>query len=69
MTWLAVALSLSGNVGVILKRRWGFACWIAANLAWFADARDRADWPQATLWAVYLALALWGFVSWGEERS
>lgn len=67
MTWLAVVLSLVGNVGVIRKRRWGFSCWVCANAIWIADALGRADAQQTLLWGVYLALALCGWVRWSAE--
>jgi len=66
MSWCALILSLSGNVLVIRKRRVGFAYWTLANVFWFADALRRGDCAQAALWAVYLVLAVWGWMSWGR---
>jgi hypothetical protein len=65
--YLAVALSLSGNVGVVRKQRWGMGCWIVSNLIWIPHHWLRGDWPSVMMFSVYLGLALLGFVRWKEK--
>ena len=62
--YLAVALSLSGNVGVVHKRRWGMACWIVSNLIWVPHHWLQRDWASVALFSACLALSVWGFVRW-----
>ena len=62
--YVAVGLSLSGNIGVVRKKRWGMALWVAANFIWIAYNLSRNDWPSFFLFSAYLALSIWGFVSW-----
>lgn len=69
MTWLAMALSLTGNLLIIGKSRAGFGCWIVANVLWLIDAAERGDGAQGLLWLVYLGLALVGFARWGRREA
>jgi len=62
--YIAVALSLSGNVGVVQRKRWGMAVWIVANAIWITYHCQREDWPSVLLFAAYLVLAVWGFIRW-----
>ena len=62
--YMAVALSLAGNIGVVQRQRWGMGVWIIANLIWIAHHVSREDWPSVLLFSAYLALAVWGFVRW-----
>ncbi len=62
--YLAVALSLAGNVGVVQRKRWGMGVWIVANGIWIAYYLDHEDWPSLTLFSAYMALSIWGFARW-----
>ena len=62
--YIAVALSLSGNVGVVKKRRWGMGCWVVSNTIWIPYHSVRGDWPSVMMFSTYMGLALWGFVRW-----
>ena len=65
--WILFVLSIGGNVLVIRKRREGFACWITANIGWLGIACDEGTWARAAMWSIYLALAVWGFMSWRKK--
>lgn len=64
MGWIITALALAGNVLVIRRSRWGFACWFGANiyLCWHNFSIDER--AQGALFGVYLGLAAWGFIRW-----
>ena len=64
--YIAVALSLTGNVGVVKKCRWGMGCWIASNLIWIPHHWASGDWPSVVLFSAYMGLSVWGFVQWGK---
>jgi hypothetical protein len=40
--------------------------WTASNLGLAAVNARSGDWAQATLYAVFLVLAVWGWVDWGQ---
>ena len=64
--FVAVGLSLAGNVGVVQRKRWGMGVWIVANLIWISYYLQHEDWPSLTLFTAYLGLAIWGFVRWSK---
>lgn len=63
-----VAVSVLGNVGVNLKRRWGQALWIAANVFWIGFNLHIESYSQALLFTIYLGLAIWGWITWKEGK-
>ncbi len=65
--WLAVALSLAGNVLIVRKQAAGFAVWTLGNCIWIWLALARRDWAQVALFTVYSALNIWGLVGWGRR--
>ena len=67
--YVAVALSLAGNVGVVQRKRWGMGVWIVANGIWIAYYLDHEDWPSLTLFSAYMALSIWGFARWKTPAS
>ena len=62
MSWILVALSLLGNVGVVYARRWGWGLWIVANAGWVLHHGLHADWASVSLFSAYFGLAVWGYV-------
>lgn len=64
ITWALAALSLLGVVLNIRKRRACFALWIVTNTSWAVVDYDRGLPAQAALFAVYAALAIWGWFAW-----
>ena len=65
-TWLLTVASIVGTQANIYRRRWGFAVWFVANLAWAAYNLWLGAWAQAALWVVYSAFAVQGWVTWGR---
>jgi len=69
LAWLATALSLCGNIGVMRKRVWGWWLWIVSNLIWIAYDAYISAWPQAVLFVVYLMIAIVAVIRWKREES
>jgi nicotinamide riboside transporter PnuC len=66
MTWALVVIALIGTVMNVRRMRAGFVFWTASNLGLAAVNARSGDWAQATLYAVFLVLAVWGWVDWGQ---
>ena len=64
--YLAVVLSLGGNVGVVQRKRWGMVSWIASNTIWIPYHWLRGDWPSVMLFSAYMGLSVWGVVRWKD---
>jgi hypothetical protein len=62
--YVAVTLSLAGNVGVVQRKRWGMAVWIIANIIWVSYHTQRRNWPSVSLFGAYLVLSIWGYARW-----
>jgi nicotinamide riboside transporter PnuC len=68
-TWVLVALSLAGNVFVIKKNVIGQWMWAVSNVGWVAFNFYHNHVPQASLFAVYFAMCVWGIWSWTKEAK
>lgn len=67
MIWLLTVLSLCGVVLNIKKRKECFAVWSVSNGIW-SIIDYRAGLPeQATLFAIYFLLALYGLWEWSRN--
>lgn len=66
MLWILSLASIAGTILNVQKKRTGFLVWISTNAAWLIVSLIRGPIEQAPLWAVYCALAVWGFVKWGK---
>jgi hypothetical protein len=67
--YLILVVCISGNVGVILKRRWGLGLWIVADLAAMVRYASLDDWPSFFQFTLFLALAVWGWMKWKPEQK
>lgn len=67
--WALVIVSLIGTVLNVQRRRSGFIVWIVSNAGLAITNADKGDWAQASLFAVYLLLAVWGWMAWGEGKD
>ena len=59
--WVLTGLGLAGAIANVLRRRWGFALWVIADVGWMAVSAARGSAAEATLWAAYGLLAAWGW--------
>lgn len=67
LTWLIVIVAMLGTVLNVKRDRRGFILWIVSNLALAVINARGGEWAQATLWIVYVVMAVWGWVSWGKS--
>ncbi|HAW57819.1 MAG TPA: hypothetical protein DCX03_02190 [Bacteroidales bacterium] len=65
--YIATALSLFGNVLVVLKKRSGFVVWTVANCTWLVVDVKINLYSQIWMMAVYAALNLWGLIMWRKD--
>jgi hypothetical protein len=69
LTAIITLLSITGTIANIYHKRWCFIIWLFTNSAWFLyDVYIGAYW-QATLFLVYVWLAVWGLIEWGKENK
>lgn len=67
LTWLLVIIALIGTVLNVQMARLGFLFWIVSNCGLAIVNARRRQWAQASLFTIYLGLAIWGWLSW-ESR-
>lgn len=65
--WVLTISSLLGNVFVIKKNVLGQWIWFFANIGWVCYDIYIGAIAQACLFAVYMALCVWGIVMWTRE--
>lgn len=66
LIWVLVALALAGTMLNVLHDRRGFWLWGFSNAGFTGLHAAHGEWTQATMFAIYLLLALWGAWSWGR---
>lgn len=66
--WVLVAISMVGTFFNARQQRVGFLFWIVGNVGWVAYSLSIAQTAQAVMFAVYLALAVYGWIQWGRKR-
>lgn len=64
LMWLAVAVSLYGNLLVVWKNQNGFLVWIVTNSAWVLYDLYMGIYSQAVLFLIYNLFAVYGYLSW-----
>ena len=64
ITCMLTALSLVGTVLVTKQDRRGFIVWVIANAGWTVIDYQAGQFAQSLMFAVYLGLAVWGYVRW-----
>lgn len=66
MWWILTVLSIAGVVMNAHRMRACFAVWMVTNTGWIVYNIRIAAWEPAALFAVYLALAVYGWFRWGR---
>ena len=69
LMWLVTALSLSGNVLNIKKKRSGFVVWVIANLLWLTYDIYSGLYSRASLEIVQTAFCVWGIIEWKNKEE
>lgn len=67
--WIIVPIALTGAALNIFKRREGFLFWIVSNWYWLGKNLYAGDWPQAIIFAMFLALSLYGLAIWTKPEK
>lgn len=67
LSWILVALSLVGNIFVVKKNIIGQWVWAVSNVGWVAFNIYIKSYSQATLFAVYLGICIWGIMAWSND--
>jgi nicotinamide mononucleotide transporter len=62
--WLLTALSLAGTWFNIQKKVVSWVIWSFANCGWVISFIHKGMVAEATLFAVYLVLSIYGFIKW-----
>lgn len=62
--WAVTAASLIGVVANIKRKRWCFGVWFCTNSLWALYDFTIGAYAQSALFAVYVALAVWGLWEW-----
>ena len=67
---LSLVLSLAGNILINCRKKEGFLVWVAANSLWIiVNLLGETNWPQITMFVVYIVLALQGYIQWTRRPS
>lgn len=67
---LSLVLSLTGNILVNYKMRYGFIVWIASNFSWIAvNLVGETNWPQIIMFVIYAGLNVQGFIIWSKKKQ
>ena len=72
MTWIITGIAVIGVILNVQKKRVCFLFWIVSNAYLMVYDYIGQDYAESCLFAVYLILAIWGWVEWGsltENRS
>jgi nicotinamide riboside transporter PnuC len=65
--WAVTAVAIVGTVANVLRKRWGFALWLATDVVLVAHNLVIGQPAQAVLFIVYAGLAAWGWWKWRQE--
>jgi len=68
MQWIALTLSLTGNILINYQKKQGFVIWTLANVIWIYLAFTRWDWAQVALFTVYTVLNIHGLYTWKNKK-
>ena len=66
--WIISAVSLTGVVLNIKKKRVCFILWTFTNAFWCGYDIYKEAYPQAVLFFVYFLLAIWGIIEWRKNK-
>ena len=69
IAYFATALSLVGVILNIHKSVWCFRIWAFTNTWWMIYDIYKQAYAQALLFAVYVALAIYGLIKWTPKKG
>lgn len=68
MNWIIAAIAIAGTILNIKKQRSGFVLWTVSNSHWLIHNIKIGEYAQAVIFAVFLALSIYGFFAWGKKK-
>lgn len=68
-TWILVGMSIVGNIFVNKKNVIGQWLWVFANIGWMFYDISVGSYSQASLFAIYFFMSLWGVYSWMKDEK
>jgi len=67
--WIAVPLSILGNILVARKRIEGFVIWIISNIFWVYVGVKSKLWGMAALFIAYSLINLYAILFWKRKKG
>ncbi len=67
--WFNTAVAIIGTVLNAKQLRFGFIIWMITNGVFVGYNLYIRSFPQAALFSVYFALALYGWINWGKSSK
>lgn len=69
ISWVAMVLSLAGNLFIAKKMKIGFVIWLISNLMWIAvNIILIHNIPQIIMYAFFTGANIYGIVNWSKEK-
>ena len=68
-TWIIAVVSIIGTIANVYQKRWCFIIWTITNGFWAMYDLRLGLYSQATIYIVYLVLAIWGLLKWSKENK
>ena len=68
-SWAASLMSIAGALLNIMKNKWGFVVWTAANMIFFVTSGMRGDHGQMLLWVAFTVMNIIGFLHWKRKEE
>lgn len=67
--WMLTALSLLGTWFNIQKKVEGWYIWVVSNVGWMISFMLKGMLAEATLFAAYLVLSIYGCIKWRKTKD
>lgn len=67
---LALVMSLTGNIFINFKKRFGYIVWIVSNVLWIIiNFTDHLNVSQVIMYLVYTVLNAQGYILWSKNNT
>lgn len=70
VSFIAMTISITGNVLVGMRKRGAFILWSISNLMWIGISfLTYVNVSQIVMYMVYLVINVWSFLSWKPDKD
>jgi nicotinamide riboside transporter PnuC len=69
LPWTLTLVSITGAILNVLRKRASFFLYTVANIGWICINIYHSIYAQATLFAVFTGLSIWGWIEWGKQAE